>query len=278
MTHPHPYLGYWDTLEKLFGPRKGISRKLFAGLKLAAPYLAQSVYLLACQIRRDNCRAILCQDYEHAGFDRAILVGRLLRLPVFAIFQGGVRDWNAIGRRLRPITMRMCSGLIIGPIAEAERVRKEYGIDPSKAIQIFNPLSKDIWENTNRRLARKKLNLPIEAQIISWHGRIEILKKGLDVLIESFVRLVQGGRHSNIHFAILGAGPDSERFVRKLEPVRSRVSWIDRFVSDREFIRMFLSAGGVYAFPSRMGGVASCADGGNGLRATRRSHACEWRP
>jgi len=255
MTHPHPYLGYWGTLEELFGPREGISRKFFAGLKQAAPYVAQSVSLLARQIKRDNCRAILCQDYEHAGFDRAILVGHLLGLPVFAIFQGGVRDWNAIGRRLRPITMRLCSGLIIGPVAEAERVRKEYGIDPSKVTQIFNPLSKDIWEDTNRRLAKKKLGLPAEAQIISWHGRIEIFKKGLDVLIESFVRLVQGRRHPNIHLAVLGAGPDSEEFMRKLEPVRSNVSWIDRFVSDRKFIRTFLSAGDVYAFPSRMEGL-----------------------
>jgi glycosyltransferase involved in cell wall biosynthesis len=151
--------------------------------------------------------------------------------------------------------MRLCSGLIIGPVAEAERVRKEYGIDPSKVTQIFNPLSKDIWEDTNRRLARKKLGLPAEAQIISWHGRIEIFKKGLDVLIESFVRLVQGRRHPNIHLAVLGAGPDSEEFMRKLEPVRSNVSWIDRFVSDRKFIRTFLSAGDVYAFPSRMEGL-----------------------
>ena len=127
MTHPHHSFGYWSDLDNLFGKSTGLRRFWLSALKSIAPYLATHLRALAREIRRDGCSAILSQDYNHAGFDKSVLLGLLLGLPVYAIFQGGTRDWNRIGSLMRPLTMKLCSGFIIGPAAEAERVRSNMG-------------------------------------------------------------------------------------------------------------------------------------------------------
>jgi glycosyltransferase involved in cell wall biosynthesis len=221
-----------------------------------APYLAKSLEMIAKEIRSDNCAAILCQDYEHPLFDLAILLGWRTRTPVFAIFQGHSSDWNPFGRALRPLTMRHCSGFLIGPTAEAKRIRDEYGIDRNKIHRFFNPLADDVWCATDRAAARAALGISTEAQVVVWHGRVDMTVKGLDVLLEAWNTVCHERQDRQLQLALLGSGPDSKKLRNRIEALGiTNVLWIDQFVSDRQFIRKFLAAGDIYAFPSRYEGM-----------------------
>jgi starch synthase len=95
----------WDA-EDMFGASMKLSRR---GWRLAhdvAPYLATSVMVLCREVRRARCRAIVCQEYEAPRFDAAVAVGGLLRIPVFATFQGGSWHRSRLERHLRSRTLR----------------------------------------------------------------------------------------------------------------------------------------------------------------------------
>jgi glycosyltransferase involved in cell wall biosynthesis len=256
MIHPNRSFGYWSDLDNIFGKSTGIRRLWFSIIKTVAPYLATRVSILARQIRADGCSAILCQDYEHSGFDRSILLGLLLKVPVYAIFQGGMVDWNRIGLTLRPLTMGRCSGFIIGPAAEAERVRLKYGVLQTRIHRIPNPLDKRIWVTANQIAARVKFGIYKDAEVVVWHGRIEWSHKGLDILLDSWEKVCQQRPNRQLQLALLGAGRDMELLRQRIAKLpRQNVTWIDEFVSDREYIQSFLACGDVYTFPSRIEGM-----------------------
>ncbi|MBX6746666.1 MAG: glycosyltransferase family 4 protein [Acetobacteraceae bacterium] len=128
-----------------------------------APYLATPLPALAREMRRDGCTAILVQEYEYARFDICLLAGRRLGIPVFATFQGGDRHFRRIERLLRPRAIAACDGLIIASRPEGERV--------------------------NRAAARAALGWPAEETIVIYHGRIEMHRKGLDLLLDAWTRI-----------------------------------------------------------------------------------------
>ena len=103
---------YADTLERAVGDVHGIPKLAFSVVRHVVPYLATPLTPLITTLRREHCDAILCQEYEHARFDLCVLLGRLMRLPVFATFQG--LDWqmSRLERWVRPLSLRMCAGLV----------------------------------------------------------------------------------------------------------------------------------------------------------------------
>jgi glycosyltransferase involved in cell wall biosynthesis len=255
MVHPDHSFAYWSGVDALFGKVTGVRRIWFSILKNIAPYLATHLRILAQEIRADRCSAILCQEYEHVNFDKSILLGLLLGIPVFGIFQGGTRDWNRIGTFLRPLTMRLGSGFIVGPSDERERVRQSYRIRPNKIHEIFNPLDINDWTSVDRSAARAKFGISQDAQVVLWHGRVQIGEKGLDLLLDAWDRVCHERPGRPLQLALLGAGQGSPYLRDRIAALPSRdVIWIDQFVSDRQFIRLFLACGDVYAFPSRVEG------------------------
>src|SRR5437867_11330432 len=98
----------------MFGATSRFSRPLWRAAHGLGPSLATPIGALAREIRRARCSAILCQEYESPRFDVSVLMGRLLRLPVFATFQGGTWSRSGLERRARPHALRRSAGLIIG--------------------------------------------------------------------------------------------------------------------------------------------------------------------
>ncbi|OKH58300.1 glycosyl transferase family 1 [Scytonema sp. HK-05] len=253
MIHPYPSFG--GSLEELFGDVQGSRRVLFKVLRQLAPYLTTPLELLAQELRRQGCSAILCQEYEYFRFDTCVLLGHLLHLPVFATFQGTSYDGNRIGRFLRRLTIQTCAGLVIGPQTEIQRVRTRYNLKPTKIGQIFNPIDLGIWRATDRGEARALLGLPANAQVVVWHGRVELQIKGLDVLLDAWERICCERTGEDLRLLLMGTGTDSEKLRQRIAalPIQN-VVWVDKFVNDRVEIKRFLSAGDVYAFPSRYEG------------------------
>lgn len=255
MVHPHRSLGYWGSIEDQFGD-VGSRKALFQAARQVAPYLATSLSRFRAELRRDGCRAMICQDYEGPHFDQAAVLGRLMGLPVYAIFQGGVHEWNAIGRRLRPRTMKLATGFIIGPRAEIARVQSTYAIAPDRVHRIFNAVADDYWVETDKGQARQALGLSPDATVVVWHGRVQISAKGLDVLLAAWKRIAGGRRDGKLCLVLMGSGPDAQDLRGRIAALGERnIVWLEEFVHDRSRTRQVLSAGDIYAFPSRREGL-----------------------
>ncbi len=225
-----------------------------AGLGSVAGYLSTPPTLLARELRREGCTAILCQEYEYPRFDVCVALGRRLHLPVFATFQGGNWQMSPLEWPLRRLSMRRCAGLIIAPKTESRRVQERYRVPGSKLARIFNPLDLTSWQPQDRLAARAALDLPPQARIAVWHGRIDMQRKGLDVLLRAWDRLCQERARygEDLRLLVIGTGADAEEFGRLITDLRLEgVHWTNEYLLDRNRMRQYLSAADVYAFSSR---------------------------
>ena len=227
---------------------EALGRRRIAGTAAheLAPYLATPLRKLGAELRGHSCGAILCQEYEYPRFDACVLLGRLLRVPVFATYQGGDSQRVATERPLRPLSLRAASGLVIGSSAEVERVQERYGVPDAKIARVFNPLDADRWQAEDRRAARARLGLPADAVVVAWHGRVDLRRKGLDVLVEAWRLVARDDRR----LLLVGSGAHSEE-LRSLLAGTDGVQWIDEYVLDRGRMRGYLSAADLYVLPSR---------------------------
>jgi starch synthase len=238
-----------------FGEARRESR-FFGLLKDAEPYVATPLRLLAREIRRERCDVLLCQQYESARFDETALLGKVLRLPVFATYQGGGdQKVGTLERRFRAASLSACTGLIVATRAERERLRVRYGLPAVKLAGIFNPVDTAFWHPEDRGHARAVLGIPPSARVAVWHGRVEMGQKGLDLLLEAWEIVCRLLSHRDVRLLLIGSGTDAEKLAREIETRRPRgVLWTNRFLHDRGAVRLHLSTANVYVFPSRAEG------------------------
>jgi starch synthase len=203
-------------------------------------------------LREENCDAILVQDYEHARFDALYGLARMLRLPVFASFQGGDVTLSRLEARVRLRLLRACEGLIVASARERERLLHRYGIDPDRISAIPNPVDVDFWKPLDKARARRELGIPADALVVMNHGRIDIRRKGLDVLLDAW-RMFSAGR-SNARLVLIGSGQDRDAFAAMVAGAPD-VQWLSRYVTDPEFVRLWLSAADIYVTLSRTEGM-----------------------
>ena len=243
---------YGWTLEEVFGEVRGVNRHLLAILRDISPYLATPLQLLARELRREGCQAILCQEYEYARFDACVLLGQFMRLPVFATFQGGDFQLSRLERPLRPLSLQACTGLIVATQTEVQRVQEHYGVPSTKIARIFNPLDVANWNAIARSEARAALGIPLDAQVVVNHGRIDLHRKGLDVLLEAWEQVYRDRPDKDLRLLLVGTGSDAEKLRDRITTMQLQgVIWVDEYVRDRTAIRRYLSAADVYTLPSR---------------------------
>jgi glycosyltransferase involved in cell wall biosynthesis len=220
-----------------------------------APYLATPLRQLGRVLRSEGARVVLCQDYENPRFDVCVLLGRCLGLRVFGTFQSGAYssrvEWLA-----RRLAVASSAGLIIAARRERERVRRRYGVPPERLARIFNPIDVSLWRPVERAVARAELGIPLETRVAVWHGRLDVHRKGLDLLLDAWSRLADGSPQDESRLLLVGSGEGAEE-IRRLIAAKhlDSVSLIDRWVHDRTELRRYLSAGDVYAFASRHEGL-----------------------
>jgi glycosyltransferase involved in cell wall biosynthesis len=224
-------------------------------LENALPYLSTPLRDLTRELRAEGCESILCQEYEHPRFDLCVLLGLLTGLPVFASFQGGVEERSRLDRFIRSWIVQASAGLIIAPQSEVQRVQAHYHVPLTKIAQIFNPLDLRKWAIIDRNQVRSALQIPLEAWVVVWHGRISIQHKGLDLLLEAWERLCHDHPKQDLRLLLVGTGQDELEFQQRLAAKQlPGIHWINKYLHDRAEIRRLLSAGDVYAFASRYEG------------------------
>jgi starch synthase len=219
-------------------------------------YISTPLLSLRRELRRENCVAILCQSYEYGRLDTCVMLGKLMRLPVFAAFQGGdMQSRSFIESLIRPISLHNCKGLIIAAQDQRKSVFSKYKLVATKVAPIFNPLDVQIWQATNRNQARNALGISKEARVVVCHGRIEIYTKGLDILLEAWEQICRQHYNKDLQLLLLGTGSDSHELRQRIEAKQLQgIIWRDEFVNDRNIILQYLSAADVYTLSSRVEG------------------------
>jgi glycosyltransferase involved in cell wall biosynthesis len=246
---------YGGSVDRIFGRTSGLRRLVRFAQKEAAPYLATPLDVLARNLRREGCTVILTQEYEYARFDACVLLGQLLRLPVFATFQGGDHHSGRLERLVRPVAVRAARGLAIGADKEAARVVERYGVEATKIWRIHNPVDIELWRPMDREESRRQLGLPSQSRIVIYHGRIDIYAKGLDVLLKAWEKFGAGPAGRDALLLIIGSGRDDAAFGEQLTSSNlSGIRWHNRYELDRAVMRRYLSAADLYVLPSRIEG------------------------
>lgn len=219
-----------------------------------AAYASTPLRRLTSELRLTGTSAVLCQEYEFPRFDVAWLTTRLLGIPLFASFQGGDYQRYRLERVVRPRTIVRAAGLIVATATEAERVRRTYGVAPSRIHRVFNPVDLETWRPLDGAPERERLGIPPDALVVGWHGRVSIAQKGLDVLLDAWRRLSGSWTGSRpLRLLLVGSGQDSAALADGLATrgLGDEVVWVDRLVADRSELASLLSTADVYALPSR---------------------------
>jgi glycosyltransferase involved in cell wall biosynthesis len=242
---PAPRRHRWlRSLYRRFNGRKALSS--------IASYASLPVVRLIRELRRHGADAILTQEYEHARFDVLVAVGKLTGLPVFASFQGGDKPHSRLEGYVRPIAVRSCAGLIIGPENERQRVERTYRLPPERISSAPNAMDVMSIEPIEREVARASLGVPVTARVVGWQGRVTIHRKGLDVLLAAWERICRDRPDEELVLLLVGTGEDADRFGHQIE--RSgldSIRWRDEYLTDRAELLPYQSAADIFVLPSR---------------------------
>lgn len=203
-------------------------------------------------LAREGCDSILVQDYEHARFDALAALAGALRLSLDATFQGGDVTLSPLEARTRRASLRRCRSLIVPSARERSRLLDRYGLDRARMHDIPNPVDLVQWQAGPREAARQALGVAPGALLAVNHGRIDIHRKGLDILLAAWSRAAAG--HPSARLVLLGSGQDREAFAPLVADLPS-VEWRSAYITDPPLIRRWLSAGDLYVTLSRTEGM-----------------------
>ncbi|MEZ5833758.1 MAG: glycosyltransferase family 4 protein [Dongiaceae bacterium] len=208
----------------------------------------------AAVLAEEGCDIILVQEYEYFRCDLLGRVAHRTNRPIFATFQGGSVTLSALEWLVRPRALRRCGGLIVASAQERRRLGETYPGLRVPIASIPNPIDTGEWRPQDRVDARRALGLPASAFIVLNHGRTDIERKGLDVLVRAWTRFAH--RHPDAQAFIIGSGQDQASFDRLLAREKpERLTWMASYVTDREQMRRWLSAADAYLITSRTEGM-----------------------
>ncbi len=223
-----------------------------AALQDLARYAATPAGPVASALCAERCTAILAQEYENPRFDRLVGVGRGAGLPVFASFQGAPPPASTIERAVRRRTIARAAGLIVASAPEAARLASDYAVAPDRIAAIPNPLDLDLWRPEPRATCRAALGLPEEARVVVCHGRVDMRRKGLDLLVDAWRDLVAARPGLDLRLHLIGSGQDDDRLAAALAASPATgLRWVRRYVNDRNEMRRELCAADAYVLASR---------------------------
>jgi teichuronic acid biosynthesis glycosyltransferase TuaC len=125
---------------------------------------------------------------------------------------------------------------------------EKLGISWSRLVYIPNGFSPDVFKPVDARIARKRLNLPEDAQILVNVAGLQPYK-GQEYLIRSMVRVLQ--RHPGVMLYIVGKGPLKSALESSIEELGLQ----DRIIlaggdKPTEEIPLWINAGDIFVLPS----------------------------
>jgi glycosyltransferase involved in cell wall biosynthesis len=235
-------------------PARRAKRLPGASLHCVEQWLRSPMRDVAAVLSQERCVAVIAQEYEYFRFDLLARLGKRRRIPIYATFQGGDATLSALERIVRPSSLRQCNGLIVASARERTRLAHTYPRLRPPVADIPNPLDCDEWRPVDRAQARADLGLAGNAFIVVNHGRTDIGRKGLDILVEAWTQFA--ARRPDGQAYLIGSGQDHVAFVQLLQQrAPDRLTWISTYVTDRPRMRQWLSAADAYLITSRTEGM-----------------------
>jgi glycosyltransferase involved in cell wall biosynthesis len=120
--------------------------------------------------------------------------------------------------------------------------------------RIANPLDPATVITRPKREARAALDLAPDARVALWFGRIDVVSKGIDTLVDAWCE-VRGSCGAPVVLLLLGTGSGAPWLHARLAELGlDDVQWRDEYVLDRAVIGTYLSAADVFVLPSRQEG------------------------
>ncbi|RAK59590.1 glycosyltransferase family 1 protein [Phenylobacterium hankyongense] len=204
-------------------------------------------------LRQEGCAAMLVQDYEHARADALVLLAKTMGLRVFATYQGGDATRSPLERTVRRLSIGACDALVVPSGHERARLATRYRLSPERLRDIPNPVDGDAWRAEPQAEARQALGLSPADFLVINHGRVDIHRKGLDVLLAAWAKIA--GAQAAARLVILGSDEEQDAAFGALVSQVPQVTWAGRYVSDPATIRRWLSAADAYVTLPRAEGA-----------------------
>ena len=121
-----------------------------------------------------------------------------------------------------------------------------------RIARIFNPIDLKEWPLLNRDETRESTGISKNIKVSIWHGRIDMHRKGLDILLDAWSLVCEKKDPKKKLLIIIGNGVDKKKFGHRLKNIQIKnIEWIDEYILNKKTIRNYLSAADVYMFSSR---------------------------
>jgi glycosyltransferase involved in cell wall biosynthesis len=201
---------------------------------------------------------VLLQEYEEPRTDLLAWWGRVRGTPVYASFQGGAPPWSSapVQSAVRGPSVRRLAGLLVGSAEEQDRVVRTYLLPPERVHRVVNPVDVTAWAPRSRSEARARLGLPSDAFVVAWHGRVDLRRKGLDVLVTAWRDLCESAPDADLRLLLVGAGQDDAALRSLLEaPGLRGVLWLAEYAAPEQVCER-LAACDLWVSASRHEGFA----------------------
>lgn len=225
-----------------------------ASLRSLVQWLRTPAGQFRALLAREGCAALIIQEYEHPRFDILVRVARRMGVAAFGAFQGGERTLSRLEAMVRPGSLRAARGLIVPSPQERARLAHAYPELDLRIAPIPNPLDLTDWWPGSRDQARAELGLPPDAFVLLNHGRIDISRKGLDILLAAWTQF--SAERPQARLTMIGSGQDREAFAALLAAgPQAGLTWIADYVVNPAFIRRWMAAADAYVTTSRLEGM-----------------------
>ncbi len=197
---------------------------------------------------RERKPEIIHSTLVHANF-AARVIGRRLKIPVITSTATieVERRWHVWLERW---TRGWDCGHLVNSAALAAHVVAAFRRDPARVF--VAPPSVERRAPPARRAARQALELPADAFVVAWAGRLDPVKR-VDVLMDAFDSFVGAARGGAARLLIAGDGPDAARIAaRKAQsPYAERIA----LLGWRDDLDALFAAADCVACPSRTEGM-----------------------
>jgi glycosyltransferase involved in cell wall biosynthesis len=166
-------------------------------------------FLLVRKLHRQNSFDCIDAHYIYPDCFAAVIIGKLLRLPVVASARGTDINLYPKFRGLRPMirwTLKNTAGKIGVCRALADEMIA-LGAPSERVTVIGNGVDLDRFHPVNRKEARSRLEIPHDVLLAVAVGAL-IPRKGFQFLIPAFANIA--GRFPNLRLYIVGKGDQAE--------------------------------------------------------------------